>query len=79
MIFVPNTNLIVYCASKSYVSAFSLGLREELKDRRINVCLQSLFRIHFLLNLQVLGKEIDYDFIFFGNRKQRICCQKNCN
>ena len=36
--FVPNTNLIVYCASKSYVSALSLGLREELKDRRINVC-----------------------------------------
>ena len=36
--FVPNTNLIVYCASKSYVSAFSLGLREELKNRRINVC-----------------------------------------
>ena len=36
--FVPNTNLIVYCASKSYVSAFSLGLREELKGRRINVC-----------------------------------------
>ncbi len=36
--FVPNTNLIVYCASKSYVSALSLGLREELKDRHINVC-----------------------------------------
>ncbi len=36
--FVPNTNLIVYCASKSYVSAFCLGLREELKDRNINVC-----------------------------------------
>ena len=27
--FVPNTNLIVYCASKSYMSAFCLGLREE--------------------------------------------------
>lgn len=36
--FVPNTNLIVYCASKSYVSALSLGLREELKNKRINVC-----------------------------------------
>ncbi len=36
--FVPNTNLIVYCASKSYLSALSLGLREELKDRHINVC-----------------------------------------
>lgn len=36
--FVPNTNLIVYCASKSYVSALCLGLREELKHRRINVC-----------------------------------------
>ena len=36
--FVPNTNLIVYCASKSYVSAFCLGLREELKHRKINVC-----------------------------------------
>ena len=36
--FVPNTNLIVYCASKSYVSALCLGLREELRHRRINVC-----------------------------------------
>ena len=36
--FVPNTNLIVYCASKSYVSALCLGLREELKDRHIHVC-----------------------------------------
>ena len=36
--FVPNTNLIVYCASKSYVSSFCLGLREELKHRNINVC-----------------------------------------
>ena len=36
--FVPNTNLVVYCASKSYVSAFCLGLREELKRRKINVC-----------------------------------------
>ncbi len=36
--FVPNTNQIVYCASKSYLSALCLGLREELKHRRINVC-----------------------------------------
>ena len=36
--FVPNTNLIVYCASKSYLSALCLGLREELRHRRINVC-----------------------------------------
>ncbi len=36
--FVPNTNQIVYCASKSYLSALCLGLREELKYRRINVC-----------------------------------------
>ena len=36
--FVPNTNLVVYSASKSYVSAFCLGLREELKSRHINVC-----------------------------------------
>lgn len=36
--FVPNTNLVVYSATKSYISAFSLGLREELKKRKINVC-----------------------------------------
>lgn len=36
--FVPNTNLVVYCASKSYVSSFCLGLREELRHRNINVC-----------------------------------------
>lgn len=36
--FVPNTNLIVYCASKSYLSSLCLGLREELKNKHINVC-----------------------------------------
>ncbi len=36
--FVPNTNLIVYSATKSYVSALCLGLKEELKRRYINVC-----------------------------------------
>ena len=36
--FVPNTNLIVYCASKAFVKTFSLGLRQELKSRKINVC-----------------------------------------
>lgn len=36
--FVPNKNLIVYCATKAYVSAFTLGLREELKERKINAC-----------------------------------------
>ena len=36
--FVPNTNLVIYCASKSYVSSFCLGLREELRHRNINVC-----------------------------------------
>lgn len=36
--FAPNTNLVVYSASKSYVSALCLGLREELKKREINVC-----------------------------------------
>ncbi len=36
--FVPNVNLVVYCATKSYVSAMCTGLREELKSRKINVC-----------------------------------------
>ncbi len=36
--FVPNTNLIVYCASKSYLLALCIGLREELKSRYIHVC-----------------------------------------
>lgn len=36
--FVPNTNQVVYCASKSYLSALCLGLREELILRKINVC-----------------------------------------
>ncbi len=40
--FVPNTNLIVYCASKSYISALSLGLREELKDRHKDCCFEIL-------------------------------------
>ncbi len=36
--FAPNVNLVVYCATKSYVSAMCTGLREELKSRKINVC-----------------------------------------
>lgn len=36
--FAPNVNLLVYSASKAYVSAFSLGLSEELKERGIGVC-----------------------------------------
>ena len=36
--FVPNVNLVVYCASKSYLYALCIGLREELKSRKINVC-----------------------------------------
>lgn len=36
--FVPNTNLVVYSATKSFVSAFSTGLRQELKSKHINVC-----------------------------------------
>lgn len=36
--FVPNTGLVVYSASKSYVQAMCIGLREELKHRKINVC-----------------------------------------
>ncbi len=36
--FVPNVNLVVYCATKSYISAMCIGLREELKSRKINVC-----------------------------------------
>ncbi|OBV29894.1 hypothetical protein BKN38_05080 [Helicobacter sp. CLO-3] len=36
--FAPNVNLLVYSASKAYVSAFSLGLNEELKERGIGVC-----------------------------------------
>ncbi len=36
--FMPNINRIVYCASKSYLSALCLGLREELKRRKINAC-----------------------------------------
>lgn len=35
--FVPNPRLSVYSASKSYVYAFSLALREELKPLGINV------------------------------------------
>ncbi|MDO4854163.1 MAG: SDR family NAD(P)-dependent oxidoreductase [Coriobacteriia bacterium] len=36
--FVPNTGLVAYSATKSYVQALALGLREELRPRDINVC-----------------------------------------
>ena len=35
--YVPTPRMAVYCATKSYVSAFSKALREELKPRKINV------------------------------------------
>lgn len=35
--FVPQPGFAVYAASKSYVNSFALGLREELKERRIYV------------------------------------------
>lgn len=35
--FAPNPNLTVYSATKAYVFSFSKALREELKQRKINV------------------------------------------
>ena len=35
--FAPNTRLTVYSSTKAYVSSFSKGLREELKNRKIKV------------------------------------------
>lgn len=35
--FCPNPRMTVYSAGKAYVSAFSRGLREELKGSRVNV------------------------------------------
>lgn len=35
--FCPNPRMTVYSATKSYVSAFTLGLRDELRERGINV------------------------------------------
>ncbi|EEW53250.1 SDR family NAD(P)-dependent oxidoreductase [Limosilactobacillus antri] len=36
--FVPNPDLAVYSSTKFYVTSFGLALREELKNRQINVC-----------------------------------------
>lgn len=36
--FAPNTRLTVYSSTKAYVMSFSRGLRQELKNRNINVC-----------------------------------------
>ena len=35
--FVPTPRMSVYCGTKSYVTAFSRALREELKQKEINV------------------------------------------
>ena len=35
--FCPNARMTVYSSTKAYVSSFSLGLREELRDRKISV------------------------------------------
>lgn len=36
---IPTTRFAVYGASKAYVNAFTVSLREELKDFGVNVCL----------------------------------------
>lgn len=36
--FVPNTGMVLYGATKSLVYEMCIGLRQELKGRRINVC-----------------------------------------
>ncbi len=35
--FCPNPRMTVYSATKAYITAFSLGLREELRNRKISV------------------------------------------
>ena len=35
--FCPNARMTVYSSTKAYVSSFSLGLREEVRDRKISV------------------------------------------
>ncbi len=35
--FVPNARMAVYSSTKAYVTSFSRALREELKERKINV------------------------------------------
>ncbi len=35
--FCPNARMTVYSSTQAYVSSFSLGLREELRDRKISV------------------------------------------
>lgn len=35
--FCPNARMTVYSSTKAYVSSFSLGLREELRERKISV------------------------------------------
>ena len=35
--FVPNARMTVYSATKAYVMSFSRSLREELKEKRVNV------------------------------------------
>ncbi len=36
--FVPHPHMSVYSSTKAYLKSFSLGLREELRDRKIKVC-----------------------------------------
>ena len=36
--FCPNARMTVYSSTKAYVTSFSRGLRYELRDRKINVC-----------------------------------------
>ena len=54
--FVPNPRMTIYSATKSFVSAFSRGLHEELKPRKISVT-------------AVCSGPMDTDFIQLGRIK----------
>lgn len=72
--FCPNPRMTVYSASKSYVSAFSRGLDEELKPRDIKVtavCSGPL-DTEFLDIAGIRGQSKTFDFLPFCDPKKVV-------
>ncbi|MBR5490824.1 MAG: SDR family NAD(P)-dependent oxidoreductase [Oscillospiraceae bacterium] len=72
--FCPNPRMTVYSASKSYVSAFSRGLEEELKPRKISVtavCSGPL-DTEFLDIAGIRGQSKTFDVLPFCNPKNVV-------
>ena len=67
--FVPNSRLTVYSATKSYITAFSRGIGDELRHRhvKVTVAFPGPMDTEFIYKGRIMGKSKPYDILPFCN------------